>query len=275
MTYAFVFTNYNNSHYTVTAVDSIEQCVWNYQPDIVIVDNDSADSEKLILRELSEKYINVTVIYNTANVGYFRGLNDGLRFLESKVKSYASIIIGNNDLIFNDNFPNQLEVISDSLGKFPVVAPDIITVAGDHQNPHVLSDPSKLRELIWDIYYSSFGIARIMGWVSSVSRKYSERSDYKSWKNSGEILQGYGACYILSPIFLDRFKTLYSPTFLMGEEYFLQFQLAKKGYKTYYDPRIQVTHVDHASTGLVSSKLLWGYGKKAHKIYRQLSNAAD
>ena len=224
MSYAFVFTNYNNSHYTISAVDSINKCLWSYKPDVIIVDNDSSESEKLILRELSQRYSNVTVVFNNTNVGYFRGLNDGLTFLESKGKIYTSIIIGNNDLIFNHNFPSQLEVISDSLDKFPVVAPDIITMEGEHQNPHVLSDPSKLRELIWDIYYSSFTLATIMGWISSVSRKYSERSDYKNWKHSGEILQGYGACYILGPIFLDRFRTLYAPTFLMGEEYFLQFQ---------------------------------------------------
>ena len=275
MNYAFVFTNYNNSHYTVNAVDSINKCLWNRKPDIVIVDNNSSETEKSILSELSRKYSNVSILFNNSNVGYFRGLNDGLVFLEPKAKKNISIIIGNNDLIFNENFPSQLEVISDSLDKFPVVAPDIITIEGEHQNPHVLSDPSKLRELIWDIYYSSFYLAKIMGWISSLSRKYSERSDYKNWKNNGEILQGYGACYILGPIFFNRFKTLYAPTFLMGEEYFLQFQLAKEGYKTYYDSRIQVTHVDHASTGLVSSKLLWGYGKKAHKIYRQLSNAVD
>ena len=268
----FIFTNFNNSEYTIAAIESIFACDWDVLPDVVVVDNDSDAADKKALAEISKISNNISIIYNDRNVGYFSGLNDGLSALPRYEADYSAVIIGNNDLLFDDKFPEQLNSISKILQDYPVVAPDIVTLDGDHQNPHVLVEPTRAREFLWDLYYSYYWIARLMGHIARITRRFSGRTDHQVWDQSGEILQGYGACYILGPIFFNRLRRLYSPTFLMGEEYFLQYQLEEIGYRTFYDPRIRVYHVDHASTGLVSNKVIWNYGKIAHKKYRALSS---
>ena len=41
----------------------------------------------------------------------------------------------------------------DRIREHAVLAPDITTLDGSHQNPHVINEISKTRELVYDIYY--------------------------------------------------------------------------------------------------------------------------
>ena len=77
MRYGYVCTNYNNSHFTVTAVETL---MANAAPPavIVVVDNDSADGEVEKLRALAARYDRVRLVLSPDNVGYFAGLNLGI-----------------------------------------------------------------------------------------------------------------------------------------------------------------------------------------------------
>ena len=55
----------------------------------------------------------------------------------------------------------------------------------------------------------------------------------------------------------------------MYEEYFLSKQLLDKGFMTYYEPSIKLTHLMHATTDKLPGKLKWKFSKKSHKEYRK------
>ncbi len=140
---------------------------------------------------------------------------------------------------------------------------------GIHQNPHVSEEISTFREIVWDIYYSSYFVAAIIRYLANLLRSFVERKDYTQHSVEGTIYQGYGACYIIGKVFFENYDSLWAPTFLMGEEYFLSKQLKDKGYGFYYEPRIQVKHHDHATCDKVPSKKLWEIARDSHKVYRQ------
>jgi GT2 family glycosyltransferase len=273
MKIGFVFTNYNNTHYTMQAIKSIYDDCGGHQPVVVIVDNASNAAEVAALIACREKFPEVRYIFNKKNVGYFAGLNCGLDLLIEREAYLDCIVVGNNDLVFPPQFFGQVYDARHLFEQYAVLAPDIVTLDGEHQNPHVLHEPSLLRKLLWDIYYSNYNLAQLMQWVATRTRVVSGRKDHLNHRKAQPVLEGYGACYLLGPRFIAEFGRLWSPTFLMGEESFLKFQLASKGYQVFFEPAIIVRHHDHVTTNKVPGLHLWQYGREAHRICRKLDTA--
>src|SRR6185437_6492043 len=85
----------------------------------------------------------------------------------------------------------------------------------------------------------------------------------------GPIEQGYGACYLLGPVFFKHFSRLWAPTFLMQEEFFLYEQLKEIDQLTYYDPRFVVFHHGHATMDHMPSRRQWTISREAHRVYKR------
>jgi GT2 family glycosyltransferase len=239
------------------------------------VDNKSDDANRVALRELGATCSNVDLIFNDENIGYFPGLNVGLKYLRDRYPAIDYIVVGNNDLVFPPEFSSRLHDNLRCLESHAVISPDIVTVDGVHQNPHVIAAISKRRELIYDLYYSSYVFAKIIGKVAKLTRVVTDRHDEQHWRIARPIYQGHGACYILTPIFFRHFEELWAPSFLMGEEFFLSKQLSDKGMQVYYEPAIQVVHHWHASVGNIPSKKIWEISREAHKTYRKYVRIID
>jgi hypothetical protein len=269
MDIGFVFTNYNNSRFTQAAIESLATSPdWSHCH-VVVVDNASGQADRQSLQEIEARYPTVNIIFNETNLGYFPGLNVGLDWLQSQYSKLGAVVVGNNDLVFPEDFIQSVRRNSTLFGKYPIVSPDLITLDNFHQNPHVLNAVSRSREVIWDIYFSNYWIAMAILLFAKWTRRFSERKDYLDYNKPGLIYQGYGACYILGPIFFKHFKRLWAPTFLMGEEFFLSEQLNSIGYKFFYDPSIHVWHHDHASMGRLPGRQLWKISRASHAVYRQ------
>ena len=267
MKIGFVFTNFNNADFTINAIKSLQENIENYM--IIVVDNfsDTIDKEKLRSLEKEIKY--VKIIFNDSNVGYFKGLNIGINYLRQYETQINCMVVGNNDVLFPNDFYQSIMQNVNLFSKYPVISPDIVTNDGFHQNPHVIEKISKIREFIYDLYHSSYFIAKLIIKLAKISKKYTSRGDEKQYQIAQEIFQGYGACYILTPLFFKNFKHLDSPTFLMYEEYFLTLQLQNKGFKVYYEPSISIKHIMHATTNKLPGKLKWKFSRDSHKLHRK------
>lgn len=262
-----VATNYNNSDYSCGMYDSLVRALGlNFH--LVVVDNASNHNDLIKLDKLST-LTNFTLIKNSENLGYFKGLNVGIRHVMQNYPDAKYLVVGNNDLVFPTDFSNQLSQCSSVFDKYPVVSPNIRMLDGTPQNPHVINGISKKREFIYDIYHSSYLLASLVVGLAKITHRFTDRKDEQQHAVAQEIYQGYGACYILTPKFFENFNELWAPTFLMYEEFFLAMQLEEKGFKTYYEPRIMVTHHCHASTGTLPGKFRWQLSKQAHSEYRK------
>lgn len=269
MKIAFIVTNYNNSHHTVSLINSINLDPRNINNIIIVVDNNSNDENKIILEGLELSNQNLKVIYSPVNLGYFKGLNLGLKFLHLNFSNIKHVIIGNNDLIFGKDFLSQIEKNNDLFLKYAVVSPNIITKNEIPQNPHVTRKISNFRSYIYDLYYYNYFFSKIILLIVRASKSKFIRKDYLNSNIPQVIFQGYGACYILGPIFFEYYNLLFAPTFLMGEEFFLTYQLQMANLSIFYEPTIMVHHEDHATTGLLPSKHFWIISKQSHNVYKK------
>lgn len=273
MEVGFVFTNYNNSRYTRDAVESLRAANDSLHARIVIVDNASGSEDRVELQRLASSWDRVHVIESSINVGYFPGLNLGIRFLRCRNPEIQVHVIGNNDLTFGKDFIANIERHRSVLKRWAVVAPDIVTVDGVHQNPHVFHPIQATRRLAWDLLYSTYPIGLAVSAFARLTRRWTVRHENSPeselYQRSGPVEQGYGACYLIGDAFFRHFEALCAPTFLMQEEFFLAEQLATIGQKTWYDPRFRVVHHTHASTGKLPQRRRWEIARGAHRIYKK------
>lgn len=269
MRFGLTFINYNNSAYTARLLESLRK-VERIEPfHVVIVDNASRPPDREALVEMCRERDEVTLLLNEANVGYFRGLNLGIAHLRKTFPQVEYIVVGNNDLEFFPDLLSSIQAKSDLFQRHAVIAPDIIGPDGEHQNPHVISPIGWKRELVYDLYYSNYQVARLILFVNRVLAPFTRRKDHLSHDVGQEIHQGYGACYVLGPLFVRNYPELWAPTFLMGEEYFLAKQLAARRLTQYYEPSIRVFHCGHATTSSIPRREMWEIAKLSHKIYRE------
>jgi GT2 family glycosyltransferase len=273
MKIGYVCTSYNNSSYTRAAVASLYAGSRPRDVRIVVVDNKSNDQDVVELQALGRDYPEVEVLLNPKNVGYFPGLNIGIRRLRSRWPDIDHVVVGNNDLVFSPAFVESIQYHRDIFDARAVIAPDIVRSDGLHQNPHVMHPIGRIRRFLWDVYYVSYGTAFMLKHVARLTKRFTAREEtlvgHGLHSKPGPILLGFGACYILGPIFFRNFDRLYAPTFMMEEEFFLAEQLTSIGQATYYDPRFVVFHHDHATTDLLPSRRHWTICREAHLIYKR------
>ena len=268
MKLAYICTNYNNSSFTLTAVDSLVRNL-NHDIEVFVVDNASVEDEVRKLRPLLQKYSFVHIIENPSNVGYFSGLNVGLVALRENRPDIEWVIVGNNDLEFPVDFCDKLQKNMARLGAYSVISPDIVTPEGGHQNPHVIERISTLRKILYDLYHSNYYLGLLIYRLAKQFPFISRRKDTDEWKIPNPIYQGHGSCYVLTPKFFKQFVKLWAPTFMMAEEFFLQIQLKSVGEKVYYDPCIRVMHSWHGSLVNLPSRRKWEIARDAHYEYKK------
>lgn len=262
--YIFIAVNYNNSQFTIEYVQSIINLDYLKEIRIIIVDNDSEKEDYLNLeRELSD-IKNLTLIRNSANIGYFKGLNIGITSINDINESI--VIVSNNDVKFAPNFLVNFEKIRYD-NSVMVIAPNIITSEGVHQNPHHLNRISKMEKLLFRMYYSNYQIGKVMTVVSSLLKKRNLYRNNIAYDKEIYIYQGVGACYILTENFFRCYSKLDDSVFLWGEEALLANQVDLVEGKTLYNPNIIVHHNESSSISAIPSKKVYQISKQSYKTY--------
>jgi GT2 family glycosyltransferase len=257
----FVCVNFNNSEYTKEFIISCINLVAIGEIKIVIVDNNSEEEDFVYLtnfiRKLSDERIEL--IRSPNNIGYFRGLNLGLKYLQTYSVDYA--VVGNNDLIFDEFF--LLCLYGRSFDEnFLVIAPDLIKPDGTHQNPHLISPYSRLRIAFKRIYFSNYYLGSFLQILVDTKNRLFKSNVSKNHKE-GPIFMGYGACYILTKRFLAKCQLLDANLFLMGEEGAISNQVKLAGGLIYYFPELKVLHNDHSTIGKLPNRFLFEQNKIA------------
>ncbi len=105
--------------------------------ELVIVDNNSTDGTCDFLKDLQSKRKNVRVIYNSENLGYSKGNNQGLKIVD---ESSPYIGLFNNDLLFT---PNWLDNVVAEIEKNPRIG---LASARINKNKKVMSPDNYLEK---------------------------------------------------------------------------------------------------------------------------------
>lgn len=255
-----IAVNHKNFKITIDMYRSVK--ITNFDFDFIAVDNSLDVNEKFALLEFSKTAENFKALILGENEGYFSAINAGLSFVENS--SYDFVIVGNNDLIFDCSFFDVL-VSKGYHDDVYCVCPDVCTIDGFHQNPHVTNRFSFFRLLKMDIYYSNFIVAKFLSYFNNLF--FPRKANVKN-NMQGVIHMGIGAVYVLTRSFFLKNNLLYFPYFLYGEEAFLSNQIHTTNGILLYDPDLIVTHLESATLSSLPNKRKYILSKESYKEYR-------
>lgn len=261
---AFVCVNYNNSKITLEYISNVLEIKKDFDVKIIVVDNASEkndiDSLSSYIEDLKNE--NVILLKSESNLGYFKGLNLGIKWaLTNGYNEYQ--VVGNNDLEFFSDFLNNLEHLEVKKNEL-ILSPDIITIEGIHENPHVIHKMSFLRKLKYDIYFFNYYLAKLITKFYSAERKPKAFDPERRY-----IHMGNGALYVLTPGFFLYFDKLWDDVFLYGEEAILAGQVISVDGKIVYEPLLKCNHHESATTSRMESKYKYKVIQSSYKIYKK------
>lgn len=104
-----VILNYNTYQDTIDLVGDLQQQTFVKDIKIVVVDNASPNESYKELKPLENKYPNVIVIQTAENLGYAKGNNFGLKYLEEHIKPQYVAILNNDVKLPIDSFEKLIE----------------------------------------------------------------------------------------------------------------------------------------------------------------------
>jgi GT2 family glycosyltransferase len=266
----FVVVNYNNHKYTISLCESLLKQVGAFDEfnlECIVVDNSSDNNDSTLLTGFCTKYSWISILNPSKNLGYFAGLNYGLAELK-RLRKRGIVVIGNNDLEFQDDFCIKL-----FMNKYPdnvfAICPSVITPEGYNQNPHILGKISGFRRFQFDMYFSHYYLASVLFFIKSLFQQDQPKRNSLS-NTAQELHMGIGACYILTSSFFQNFCQLNCPTFLYGEEAFFSEQIHSKKGVLYFDPSLTVFHAESATLSKIPKRMSYEYAKKGYPLYRKL-----
>lgn len=246
MKIVFVVLHYCVPEVTKDCVTSLLSL--NGDKEVVVVDNASPDGSGLELQSYYEEEKRVHVLLNKVNGGFADGNNLGYRYAKNELHADIIIVLNNDTLIKDPDFLKKL--CGDNMyRKYHIIAPDIVTFKGAHQNPYRMKAVTKEEEIklrkrkqisIW--FYSMPFLYRLKS-HEVVYRK----QDYIDKRL--EDVAPHGAAVIFMKKWVEKEVFAFYPgTFMYYEEDLLFVYAQSKGYKTLYEPSLQITHLEDMST---------------------------
>lgn len=262
----FVILHYLTIEETVKSIEYIGKNIDTETYHIVVVDNNSSNGTG---KKLMERYAcddKVSIILNSYNEGYARGLNKGIHYVRNKYEATYMVLMNNDIYLLDNAFFNKIDK-EYSLSKFAALGPLILSGDGRcDTNPYQEKMPSKAhlerqikscQKIInaeiknkrwWYVFKQN-----IKNIYNLLKGNYPLVKKKKFWERQEDIVI-HGSIFILSPKYFEYFDELDANTYMYAEEYVLYLHIKEKGLKMVYNPRIQVMHVGSSSIGQIAKR---------------------
>lgn len=269
--------NYNSDEAALKFVTSVRKSSSSQDVTVILVDNtDREDSSKFFGRIWNE-WPGVRCVKPSKNLGYLGGAHFGLtEYLKSS--DYPDwIIVSNVDIEFKDSsFFEYLHNVDPSVNNIGVIAPSIWgELYRRDRNPHMLERVTYSQIEFYKKLYRFYPLTVIYFVAARIKYALKSRvfpknirlgrqTDLRSstGSKSSEMMFVYapqGSCMIFSQNYFLKGGTLNYPSFLFQEEIFVAEESRKAALKVVYEPRLQVSHKEHVSTGYVLSPQMARY----------------
>ena len=260
---AVVFNNFDDTYDFCKSLDS--QLILGVNLRCVLIDNSDSAVVKSKIDGLKIEFKFVSVLRPEKNLGYFGAFN--YFFQSTTCENFDAVVLCNNDLVFSSDFTQELRSLK-CPNNVMVICPDVTTIDGVHQNPHVLKPRSFFGKLKLDFYFTHYLIAKFLLSIKCQINKFRPFKRRINAAPSGYLHLGIGACYVLLPSFFNHFNRLDYPHFIYGEEAYLTRQVHSAGGRLYYVEVLKVLHKESATLSKLPSRLTYEYGKEGYWSYR-------
>ena len=248
----YIVLHYLNIKETYDCVNSILSIDYD-DKEIIIVDNGSKNGTGEELANIYKDNKLVKVVISNENLGFANGNNLGIREVEHKQNTL--LVICNSDLIFYKPDFSAKAVKLYKREKFAVLGPEVLSEDGKlHECPSKIefNDGNELKSEIKKFSIlktlNSWKMVNTSRLVHKILSKTREKFSYNQQMTNEKIsIKVHGSCFVLSPIFFERYDGLFNGTFLFQEENILGHMCKKAGLKLLFSPDLSVIHLGSRS----------------------------
>jgi GT2 family glycosyltransferase len=246
---AAVIVNYNAGSGLRTALQSIADEMASRAWEAVVVDNASADGSGDIVVEFAP---HARVIRNTVNVGFGRGINQGVA-----ASSAPFILIMNPDCRLEPGAVATMRAELDARRQCAIVGPRVLDPDGSEQGS-ARGDPDMLTGL-----FGRTGRLRKLLPSSAVSR----RNVVGSSRESGIVDWVSGACMLVRRSAFDEVGGFDARYFLYWEDADLCRRLRARGYEIRHVPAATAVHHVGQSSRTARAASIRAFHESAYLYY--------
>ncbi len=202
-----VILNYNSYQDTIELVSNMEfQTLANYL-EIIVIDNHSPNNSFDQLKPLERMFPNVTVLQTGENLGYAKGNNFGLNYLDKHIKPKYVAILNNDIVLSNDCFKKLIDKYN-VLKNPAIIAPKQLDINNKEIQPYSLNS-------FMDDFFNMFIIFKIFHKRNAM--KYTDNTKKRAMK----VPMIPGSFMFASFKTFKEMGFFYPNTFLFVEERFL------------------------------------------------------
>ena len=253
MKIVFIILNYNTYEETKECVLSIEDKLDTKDYRIVIVDNCSSDGSADKLTEFIKCKEQIEILRNPENLGFARGNNAGIRYVNKKYNPEYVAVINSDTEIISENLTEVLDKEYKKTG-FAVFGPLVLNENGrcdlSPVRPRTEEDLIKaLKRVQQEEKAIKIGMYLFYSRVLYLKRFVSERVFKKQNTKIEDLFSKRQEQLVLNGCFLVFSNKAFSyidgfddRTFLYCEENILYFLLMKHGLTTVFSPEIIIYH---------------------------------
>jgi GT2 family glycosyltransferase len=219
---AIVILNWNGRDNTCECLESVQKLDYaNYQ--VIVADNGSEDDSVTVLKQ---KFPNIVIIENGANLGYAEGNNRAITYAIER--EFDDILLLNNDAIVDPQLLNSFVRVSEDNPNAGVFGAKI----------YYLSEPQK----IW------FAGGKIRPDILLTAHEgFGEIDDSRSWEEVRPIDYACGCALFVRSDVIKKIGVLESKFFLMWEETDFCYRARRAGFECLFVPKALVWHKISAS----------------------------
>lgn len=252
MKFCFIILHYGALDETLKCVESIKSISLSTFYKIIIIDNASPDGSGVKLQNMfaNSKYIDI--VLNKFNLGFAKGNNVGFEIAKRKYGSHFIVLLNNDTQILQKDFCARVSKEYD-YSNFAIMGPKIVLPDGRSSNYGSVM-PTKWQSKLWLVKCYVYLVVAFIG-LGAVIHNIKTRFKLDSGGDNNEIIRQRkemcvinGSCLIFSPLYISRFDGLNPETFMYGEEQILFLRAKRNNLLTVYNPEIEISHEQEAST---------------------------
>lgn len=231
---------------------------------VTVAIGDNTDSN---IKEISLNSSNIEILtfpYHE-NIGYlgcaFRMLRD---FGKEHLTKYKFISISNIDVLLEfDFFLNLASVDTRGCGW---LAPDIFTPSrGTHENPFMVTRPTKYHFMKWQMMYASPLLYGIMERLSQ-----SLRSQQTTIAKPMSIYAGHGSFMLFTGSFILSLEEFVFPSFMYAEEIYFAEKILERRLCVEFCPVLRIKNTGSVSVSVLGKKWKCKQNRDSLRIIKKL-----
>ena len=244
---SIIIVSWNTREYLLPCLRSIFEKGQGTGWEIIIVDNGSQDGSRI---EVKSAFPSVHIIENERNLGFAKGVNQGLQKASGR---YALLL--NPDTQVKDGAIERLVSFMDAQSDVGVAGAQLLNADGSKQNS-IANFPSLATELL---------NKSLLRWLSPNRFPGKE----KSYAGPIEVDSVIGACMMVRWDALNRVGLLDEDYFLFLEETDWCYRMKRAGWKIYHVPQAEVYHFQGKSAGTAKKRARVEFYRSRYHFFRK------